>query len=598
MVLTKRWKLKEQGSQEVVAYMMSELGVSQHIANLLVQRNICTPQQAEDFFSPDINSLHSPFLMKDMDKVVERIASAITGDEKILIFGDFDVDGISAVSMLYLFFTEKIKLSEEKVYFYIPDRSTEGYGISLEGIEYAKEKRCSLFISLDCGIKDSEKILEGNKENKIDFIICDHHFTDKILPDVYAILNPKRQDCKYPNKELSACGICFKLIQAFCKRFNIPFEEIRQYLDLVTISIAADIVSITGENRILAYHGLEIINNNPCLGIEVILYEGGIKRRPESIYKVNYNFSKYITISDLVFTVAPMLNAPGRMGKANDSVKLLLSKTKTEAKELIDKIRNQNIKRKKSDKEAFEKALTMIDSDPQLKKNKTKVLYNSDWHIGILGIVASRLAEHYCRPTIVFTDKPESDDQLYVGSARSIKNFDLYYAIDSCREHIEHYGGHKFAAGLSVSPEKFEFFRQKFESIASEYLTEDMLIPEIEIDAEINFSDINSPDFFKYLKLFAPFGPDNMSPVFSTDYVYDSGYSRPVKNHLKLNLLQKNYPKDYFDAIAFGFYSDPLFSKIKDEKLPMKICYNIEENEWNGKITKQLKIKDIVIKNG
>lgn len=584
MILKKVWKFKEKGDDAPVLHLTEVLGVSRPIANMLVQRDILTLEQAKSFFRPNINTLHNPFLMKDMAKAVERIKEAIKKDEKILVYGDYDVDGTSAVALLYSFLS---KLTTH-IDFYIPDRYSEGYGVSIKGIDYAAEHGFSLVITLDCGIKATEKIIYG-KNKGIDFIICDHHHPGETLPEAYAVLNPKRKDCSYPYKELSGCGVGFKLIQALGQRLNIPFEDIKPYLDLVTISIAADIVPITGENRILAYHGLDRINKNPRPGIEAALRSGGIKRRPESLDKVDYNFSKYITISDLVFIVGPRVNAAGRIDTGKNSVLLLLSQTLEESEALANKINDFNNERKSLDKHAFEEALKQVDSDLELQKKKTTVLYNAGWHKGVVGIVASRMIEHYYKPTIIFTES----NGLLTGSARSVKDFDLYQAVDACSHLIEHFGGHKFAAGLSIKPENFDDFCKEFERLASEKITEQMMFPEIEIDDEINFSDI-TPKFIRVLKQFAPFGPGNMSPVFLTKNVYDTGYSRPLgENHLKLNISQPEYRGAGFDAIAFGFGNQ--FSKIHDEKCPMQICYHIEENEWNGRVTIQLNVKDLVV---
>ncbi len=584
MLLKKTWKHKEQGEQAAVLHLMEVLGVSRPIANLLVQRNIFTLEQAKSFFRPNINSIYDPYLMKDMAKAVDRICTSLKNDEKILVYGDYDVDGTSAVALVYSFLS---KLTTH-IDFYIPDRYSEGYGVSYKGIDFAAEHNFKLVITLDCGIKAIEKILYG-KEKGVDFIICDHHHPGDELPAAYAVLNPKRQDCNYPFKELSGCGVGFKLIQALSQKLNLPFEDIKPYLDLVTISIAADIVPITGENRILAYHGLDRINKNPRPGIEAALRSGGIKRRPESLAKVDYNFSKYITISDLVFTVGPRVNAAGRIDTGKNSVLLLLSQTLEESESLANKINDFNNERKSLDKLAFDDALQQIDNSPDLQKKKTTVLYNPSWHKGVVGIVASRLIEHYYKPTIIFTES----NGLLTGSARSIKDFDLYQAVDSCSHLIEHFGGHKFAAGMSIKPENFEAFCNEFEKLASENLTDDMMVPEIEIDDELNFSDI-TPKFIRVLKQFAPFGPGNMAPVFMTKNVCDTGYSRPIgENHLKLNITQPEFRGAGFDAIAFGFGN--LFSKIHDERLSAKICYHIEENEWNGRVTTQFNVKDMVV---
>lgn len=578
------WKIKEKPPEAVISHLIEVLNVPYHIAYLLAQRNISTRDQAKEFFRPDIDRLHDPFLMKDMALAVERIIKAIHQNENILIYGDYDVDGTSAVAMVYSFlsrFTENIN-------FYIPDRDSEGYGVSFRSVDFALEKQITLVITLDCGIKEKDAIAYGQSKG-IDYIVCDHHQPDDTLPQAYAILNPKRPDCSYPFKELSGCGVGFKLIQALSKKRNIPFEDIKPYLDLVTLSIAADIVPITGENRILAYYGLERINKNPRPGIEAALKLAGIKRRPESIHKVDYNFTKYITIADLVFSVGPRINAAGRIDSGRNSVLLLLSQTKEEAEHYAQIINDFNNERKNLDKQAFENALQMIESNPELQKKKSTILYNPHWHKGVVGIVASRLIEIYYRPTIIFTES----NGLLTGSARSIKEFDLYQAINACQHLIEHFGGHKYAAGLSIKPENFQTFCEEFESRVQEMITEEMLIPDIEIDMELDFADI-TPKFVRLLKQFAPFGPGNMSPVFLTRHVYDTGYSRPInEHHMKLHITQPHYKGPGFNAIAFGF--GQFFEDLHNLKKPFSICYHIEENEYNGRLMLQLNIKDMRI---
>lgn len=580
----KLWKIKDKTNEAIVSHLMEILNVPYQIAYLLANRNISTKEQAKEFFRPDIDKLHDPFLMKDMAKATERILKAIHNNENILIYGDYDVDGTSAVAMLFSFlsrFTEKID-------FYIPDRDSEGYGISFKAIDLASKKSISLIITLDCGIKDTDAIKYGKSKN-IDFIICDHHQPDEILPSAYAILNPKCPNCSYPFKELSGCGIGFKLIQALSQKKNIPFEDIKPYLDLVTLSIAADIVPIVGENRIIAFYGLDRINKNPRPGIEALLKLASIKRRPESLHKVDYNFTKYISISDLVFIIGPRINAAGRIDSGRNSVNLLLSQTKEEAERYAQIINDFNKERKNLDKQAFEDALKIIKDNPELKERKTIILFNRQWHKGVVGIVASRLIEVYYKPTIIFTES----NGLLTGSARSIKEFDLYQAIESCKDLIENFGGHKYAVGLSIKPNNFNKFCNQFEEYVNQMITDNMLIPEIEIDMELNFTDI-TPKFIRLLKQFAPFGPCNMTPVFITRQVYDTGFSRPInENHLKLNVTQPQYKGAGFDGIAFGFGN--FFEHIHIHKKPITICYHIEENEWNGRMHLQLNIKDMKI---
>ena len=584
--MQKNWKIKEKGNLKTIGHLMQVLNVSEPVATILTQRNINSYAEAKEFFRPSLKNLHDPFLMKNMGIAVSRILQSIYDKEKIMIYGDYDVDGTSAVALVYDFLSQYTT----EIDFYIPDRYTEGYGVSYQGIDFAVENNYKLIITLDCGIKAVKEIKYG-KEKGIDFIICDHHQPDNILPPAVAILNPKQKYCNYPYKELSGCGIGFKLIQAIAKTKRISSGELEKYLDLTTLSIASDIVPITGENRILAYHGLNIINNNPCSGIEAILKTANIKRRPDSLIQVNYNFTKYLTISDLVFSVGPRVNASGRVDNAKNSVQLLISKSFKEADKIAEKINIFNSERRSLDKQAFEEALQMINSSKELQNKKTTVLFSPNWHKGIIGIVASRLIEYHYKPTVIFTQS----DGILTASARSIKDFDLYSAIEECSDLLLHFGGHKYAAGFSLLPEKLKDFEEKFEKIASQTLTDAILTPKIEIDYEIDFKQITQ-SFIKVLKQFAPYGPDNMSPVFLTKNVYDTGFSRTVgENHLKLNITQPEFRGAGFDAVAFGF--GHLFDKIHSQNRPFSICYTIEENEWNNKITTQLNIKDIRIED-
>lgn len=585
-MVKKKWKFKEMPNESVVNHLIEVLRVSRPIAVLLAQRGIKNLEEAKEFFRPEISSLHDPYLMKDMNKAVDRVLKALEKNEKILVYGDYDVDGTTAVALLFSY----LSTLSQNVEFYIPDRYSEGYGVSFKGIDFADENGFSLIITLDCGIKAVDKVQYG-KEKGIDFIICDHHKPGDILPEAFAVLNPKQLDCNYPYKELSGCGVGFKLVQALAKTLNSNIDEILQYLDLVTLSIASDIVPITGENRILAYYGLNSINTNPRPGIEAALKTAGVKHRPDSLAKVDYYFTKYISISDLVFFVGPRVNAAGRINSGKNSVLLLLAKNVEEADLMADIINDFNTERKSLDKLAFEDAMSKIADSDELKRKKTTVLFNPSWHKGVVGIVASRLIEHYYKPTIVFTES----QGLLTGSARSIKDFDLYQAVESCSEYIEHFGGHKFAAGLSILPHNFEKFCLKFEEFAANILTDDMLVPEIDVDCEINFSDI-SPKFLRVLKQFAPFGPGNMAPTFLTENLYDTGQSRPIgDNHIKLNITQPDFKGAGYNAIAFNF--GHLFESIHDKRKKMKICYHIEENEWNGYVSVQLNVKDMLVED-
>ncbi len=577
--MEKRWVLKEKGEKNCVERLAQALNIDKNLASLLVQRGITTFEDARVFFRPKLEDLFDPFLMKDMEKAMERIETAFLKNEKILVYGDYDVDGTTAVALVYTYF--------HKIYnpidFYIPDRYTEGYGISFKGIDFAAENNFSLIIALDCGIKAVEKI-EYATAKGVDFIICDHHRPGSELPAASAVLDPKRHDCNYPYKELSGCGIGFKLIQAFHKRRNLPFEDLKLYLDLVVVSIASDIVDITGENRILAFYGLELINSQPRPGLEAILKYSNVQKNLLST--VTKYFGKELTISDLVFLVGPRINAAGRIESGRNSVKLLVCETREEALELGTKINDNNTERKELDTFATQQALHMISMDERLQKAKSTIIYDPDWHKGVIGIVASRLTEHYYRPTVVLTLSGE----LITGSARSIKDFDIYDAIDSCSDLLEHFGGHKYAAGLSLKPENLIAFIDRFESVVIEKLEGRDLVPEIEIDAELPLNAIHSR-FYSVLRQFAPFGPGNLSPLFKTDGIIDAGGSRIVgKNHLKLFVVHPEISGGPFSAIAFQ--QGELLSKI-EKGIPFNICYHVEENEWNGSVSLQLNVKDI-----
>lgn len=572
--MQKRWTIKSNDENEIITSIAASLGIDKNIAQMLMHRGVSTFDEAKYFFRPELAQLHDPFLMKDMDKAIVRIEKAISQKEKIMIYGDYDVDGTSAVALVYSFFQSHISDLTSHISFYIPDRYAEGYGISLKGIDHAKENGISLIIALDCGIKANEKIDYANSFG-IDFIICDHHTPGEKIPDAVAVLDPKRKDCGYPYKELSGCGIGFKLIQAFAKKNStdlIPDE----YLDLVAISIASDIVPITGENRILAYFGLKRINENPRKGIKALLGAAKFKKNE-------------LNITDLVFVIGPRINAAGRIEHGKKAVELLVSDDDSVAEIAGKSINETNDARKELDKEITQHALRLVESKNLLQK-KTTVLYHNEWHKGVIGIVASRLIEKHYRPTILLTES----NGLAVGSARSIRGYDIYEAIDKCSDLLEQFGGHKYAAGLSLKIENIEAFIEKFEKIVSGSIAENLLIPEILIDAEIKFSDI-TPKFFRILKQFAPFGPENMKPMFVTHNVIDSGFSRIVgDNHLKLDLLPVNGDKTRFPAIAFNmgeFYSD-----ISTKK-PFSICYTIEEKEWNGNVSLELNVKDIKVNN-
>ena len=582
--MVKRWIVKEEGDSKIVGELASQLNIDYTLANLLVQRGITTVAESKKFFRPDLKNLHDPFLMKDMDKAVDRITHAVKNQEKILIYGDYDVDGTTAVSLLYSFF----KKFDHNIDFYIPDRYSEGYGVSKQSIDFASDNGFSLIIALDCGIKANEQVHYA-KEKNIDFIIGDHHRSDDALPEAIAVLDSKRDDDQYPYKDLSGCGVAFKLAQAFAKKNKIPYEDVYDYLDLVVVSIASDIVPITGENRILAFYGLKLLNSKPRPGLEAILACAKITRRPKQLYNLNKSiFSKELTINDLVFTIGPRINAAGRLENGKTSVELLNATNLDDAKILAEKINDINNERRNLDNIATQEALDELSKDPTTLNKKTTVVYNPSWYKGVVGIVASRLTEIYYRPTIVFTKANE--EGLLTGSARSVKDFDIYEAIDSCSEYLEHFGGHTFAAGLSLKEENLPKFMQKFEKTVSERIDENTLVPEITIDSEIDLNEIN-PKFYKVLKQFAPFGPGNNSPVFCSNGVTDIGLARIVgKNHLKLSVVHPN--KNGFPISAIAFQQGEYIEQIAGG-LPFNIVYHIEENEWNNKISLQLNIKDI-----
>ena len=570
--MEKRWVIKGNPDQEDIIRLIEQIGVSRPLATILGQRNIRDYESAKAFFRPSLADLHDPFLMKGMREAVDRIQTAIANSENILIFGDYDVDGTTAVALL----CEFLGKTYDQVGYYIPDRYKEGYGVSMDGIDFAIANSFSLMIALDCGTKAYDEI-EYAVENGIDFIVCDHHLPgDKIPPAI--LLNPKQKDCSYPFKELSGCGVGFKLVQALNHVQGNNFEEIHHLLDLVVVSIGADIVSMTDENRTMAAFGLELLNRQPRIGFEKILKMA--------------NKTGELSIQDVVFSIAPRINAAGRIESGNQAVELLLAQNEAEVDEVSKKINVHNTTRKGLDKEITAEALAMIEKDDWLLNAKSTVVYNENWHKGVVGIVASRLIENFYKPTLVLTES----NGVAVGSARSIRGFNIHDAIAECSDLITQFGGHYFAAGLTMPIENIPAFKLKFNQVASEQLTDDMLIPEIEIDTEIDFRDIfenqlgGIPKFYRVIKQLSPFGPDNMAPVFVSRNVFDTGDSRLIKeDHLKLSIYQKDYPEIRLNAIAFNF--GHFSSRIQNE--PFDIVYTIEENYWNGHTSLQLMIKDI-----
>jgi single-stranded-DNA-specific exonuclease len=567
--LEKQWKIYSNSNTKAIEELEQQLNVDGIIAKLLVQRNIFNYQEAKDFFRPDLKQLHDPFLMKGMSIAIDRINTAIEKNEKVLIYGDYDVDGTTAVSVVYSFFKDHIA----KIDYYIPDRYKEGYGISFAAIDFAKENNFSLIIALDCGIKANNKVDYANSKN-IDFIICDHHLPGDEVPAAFAVLDPKQNDCPYPYKELSGCGIGLKLIEAFSIKNDFPLENCYNYLDLVAVSIAADIVPLNGENRTMAHFGLEKINSNPRPGIKALL---------------NLNQSKQtVTITTLVFVLAPRINAAGRIEHGSKAVELLICQDEIHAEEFAKAINETNTQRKDLDQGTTSEAIMQMESDPLLIEKNSTVLFSPTWHKGVVGIVASRLIEKYYRPTIILT---ESDGKVS-GSARSVKEYDVYSAIEKCSDLLEQFGGHKFAAGLTMKKENLDAFINKFEKVVSESITKDQLIPKVDIDIELEFHEI-SDKLVRILKQFAPHGPHNMTPTFYCKNVFETGWGKVFgNNHLKLELFQQSNPNIRFQAIA---YDKGDFIHFFQRKIPMDIVFKIQENEFRGITTIQFMIEDLKV---
>ncbi len=565
-----RWNPKSKPNPEKVQAIQQALQVDEIIATLLVQRGIETFEQAKTFFRPTLADLHNPYLMKDMDKAIARIEKAIANNENILVFGDYDVDGTTAVSLV----SSYLRSFYPNVATYIPDRYAEGYGISYMGIDYAEDNDISLIIALDCGIKSIDHVNYAKAKN-IDFIICDHHRPGDILPDAIAVLDPKREDCSYPYDELCGCGVGFKLIQALAENRNQTIEDLVEYLDLVATAIAADIVPINGENRVLAKFGLEVINSNPRPGIKALI---------QNVKK------KALTITDVVFIVAPRINAAGRIKHGNEAVALLTEYDLDQAEQFASEIEQHNSDRKELDKQITKEALLQIEENNEQNRFST-VVYQENWHKGVIGIVASRLVENYYRPTIVFT---KSGEKL-AASARSVKDFDVYNALEACAEHLEQFGGHMYAAGMTLLEENYENFKNAFEKVVQETIHPDLLTPEISYDAEIELSEIN-PKLMRLLKQFEPFGPENMTPLFLVKGVTDSGYAKTLgsdNEHLKAFVKQGN--SESFGAIGFGLGNklDWVTNKNKFDAI-----FSLEENEWKDTVTLQLQFRDIKASNG
>ena len=578
-MLIKRWVLKDDASPEIVQKLSTSLKIDHTLARLLVQRDITTYSDARDFFRPSLDNLHDPFLLKDMDVAIERIEKAIENDERILIYGDYDVDGTTAVALVY----DLIREFHPNLDYYIPDRYKEGYGISYQSIDFAREEGVGLIISLDCGIKAHNQISYA-REKGIDFIVVDHHRPGDTELPALAVVDPKQHDCPYPFKELSGCGLGFKLAQAFYQKRQLPQQKLEKFLDLVVVSIAADVVPITGENRILSYFGLKRLNFKPRAGLESILFYSNVYRKAQPDHLTA--FTREINISDLMFLIGPKINAAGRIEQGKKAVDLLVCTKMGQTHELSLDINDNNTERRSLDIDITKQALQRIVMDPVIREAKATVLFDPDWHKGVIGIVASRLIETYYRPTVILT----ASNGLITGSARSVKGFDVYDAIEACSDLLEHFGGHKYAAGLSLKPENLDAFIRRFNEVVEDTITEDMLIPQVEVHAELDFRHIEGK-FFRVLKQFAPFGPGNPNPIFVTRNCTFQGTPRIVGNkHLKFKVWQPEISQVEFPAIAFQQGNQ---LRLMQGQKNFDIAYQVEENEWNGKITLQLNIKDI-----
>lgn len=565
--MTKRWNILK-ADAEKASSLHEALKINKTLCTILVQRGIDTYEKAKDFFRPQLSQLHSPWMMKDMDKAVTRILHAFQQHEKVLVFGDYDVDGTTAVASVYQY----LSAIYDQVDFYIPHRYREGYGVSKMGIDYAKENGVTLIISLDCGIKSVDLIAYAKSIN-IDFIICDHHLPDQKLPSAVAILNPKQVDCTYPYKELCGCGVGFKLMTAISEKLSLPESTHLAYLDLVATAIAADIVPISGENRILAYYGLEKVNQNPCAGIKALMQLAAVQKK--------------MHITNLVFIIAPRVNAAGRMDDAKKAVQLFIEKDPVKAMAFAEMLHSDNADRREADSSITEEALALIEADPAFPNKKTTVVYQAHWHKGVVGIVASRLIEKHYRPTVVLTKSGE----YIAGSARSVAGFNLYEAIHACREHLLGYGGHFAAAGMTLLPEKVNDFAAAFEQAVQDRIQPEQLIPEIIIDTPIHFESI-TPTLYSILTQMEPFGPDNMRPVFIAEKVYDTGFSKIVKEqHIRFVVKQKNIT---FTGIGFNMANK--FELLQHQQ-PLDLVFTLDENEWNGEKTIQLKMIDLRLSN-
>ena len=570
MAKESKWILKAPADAGKVSRLATEVGIDSVLAELLVQRGVETFEEARSFFRPNLANLHDPFLMKDMDRAVERLHAAVVSGEKILIYGDYDVDGTTAVALVYSF----VRRFTKNIDFYIPDRNDEGYGVSMKGIDWATENGFKLIITLDCGIKAIEKTLYASSRG-VDMIICDHHLPDNELPAAVAVLDPKREDCHYPFDDLSGCGVGFKLVQAYAEQYNVPFETLLPLLDYLVVSIASDLVSVTGENRILAHFGLKQLNESPRAGLQAMI----------DLSKLEVG---HITIDDIVFKIGPRINAAGRMETGRLAVELLTTDDLGNAMQIGEKINDNNNDRKSIDREITQEALEMVQNGNSLAWKNATIVYNPSWNKGVVGIVASRLVEAFYKPTIVLT----KSNGFVTGSARSVQGFDLYEAIESCSDLLENFGGHVYAAGLTMREERLQEFSERIDKFIGERITADMLTPVVTIDAKLDFSRI-TPKFFRILKQFQPFGPGNNNPLFLTENVYDSGNGRKVGAggvHMKLDLIQEDQPYRQISAIAFNM--SEYYDYIKAGN-PFDVCYSIVENYYRGNSTIQLRVRSL-----
>ncbi len=570
MAKDRKWIVKEVPDPDTVARLSAEVGIDSVLSTLLVQRGIRTFEQARAFFRPNLASLHDPFLMKDMDKAVERLKKAVDGKEKILVYGDYDVDGTTAVSLVYSFLSRFTK----KIDYYIPDRYDEGYGLSIKALDWAAENHFNLIITLDCGIKAIDKVRYAASKG-MDVIICDHHLPEEELPAAVAVLDPKREDCHYPFDDLCGCGVGFKLVQAYAQIMDIPFAELEPLLDLLVVSIASDLVNVTGENRILSHFGLKRLNDQPRKGLQAIINLSNLE-------------PNHVTIDDIVFKIGPRINAAGRMESGRLAVELLTAADDRTAARIAAQINDNNNERKSIDREITREALEMVQNGKCLACENATIVYNPEWNKGVVGIVASRLVEAFYKPTFVLT----KSNGFVTGSARSVRGFDLYDSIERCADLLENFGGHIYAAGLTLKEENLPEFARRIEAYVAEHLTAEMSTPVVDVDSKLDFSQI-TPKFFRILKQFQPFGPGNSAPVFLTENVYDDGNGRkvgPAAQHLKLELIQESQP--YRQIGAIGFNMAEYFDHIKAGN-PIDICYCVVENYYRGNSTIQLRLKDM-----